>query len=571
MIEGNQSRFSVATATDTNISDTTAPTVTSVTSTKTDGTYGEGEVIPINVVFSEVVNVTGTPTLKLETGDTTGNLDAGVVNYTSGTGSNTLTFNYTVAEADTSTDLDYAATNSLANPVPNPGTPVYMDTNGLSESLTVVGNYAYIADQMSGMAIIDISDLNNLGNPVYKELTGRSYGITVAGNYAYLATDTTGLAIIDITDPTNPGNPVYMDTNGDAIGITVVGNYAYLGVGDSGLAVIDISDPTNPGTPIYRDGNENGNAGNLVVVDNYLYLADGGSGLAVIDISDPTNPGTPIYRNTNGYAYGVTIAGNYAYLGNSQSGLAIIDVSDPTNPGTPIYRDTSGDAWGVDVKGNYAYIADEKSGLAVIPLNTGLIQDAAGNDATLTLPEPGAANSLGANKAIVIGNTNTNNFTSTWLLSNGAFELPLKDYSNITINWGDNSTSTHTDGAFPTHTYSALNDNQTVTIIVTVNDAEKDIGEMYMNDDHPSRTLIRTITNWGEGKWESFNNAFNGATNLTIPATDEPDLSLTTSMELAFRQCTSLVGTNLNDWNVSTINNMRLMFNGASWHLHTFF
>ena len=90
---------------------------------------------------------------------------------------------------------------------------------------------------------------------------------------------------------------------------------------------------------------------------------------------------------------------------------------------------------------------------------------------------------------------------------------------------------------------------------------------MYMNGDHPSRTLIDSITNWGEGKWESFNNAFKGATNLTIPATDEPDLSLTNDMNGAFRECTSLVGTTLNDWDISTINNLnQTLYNATSFN-----
>ena len=42
------------------------PTVTNVTSTTSDGSYGE--TIAITVAFSEVVNVTGTPQLTLETG-----------------------------------------------------------------------------------------------------------------------------------------------------------------------------------------------------------------------------------------------------------------------------------------------------------------------------------------------------------------------------------------------------------------------------------------------------------------------------------------------------------------------
>ena len=51
-------------------------TVTSVSSTKADGTYAQGELIPITVTFNEDVTVTGTPQLTLETGHT----DA-VVNY----------------------------------------------------------------------------------------------------------------------------------------------------------------------------------------------------------------------------------------------------------------------------------------------------------------------------------------------------------------------------------------------------------------------------------------------------------------------------------------------------------
>ena len=73
-----------------------------VTSTTDDGTYGVGRVIDVTVVFSEPVIVTATPQLTLETGTT----DA-VVNYTSGSGTTTLTFVYTVAAGEASADLDY--------------------------------------------------------------------------------------------------------------------------------------------------------------------------------------------------------------------------------------------------------------------------------------------------------------------------------------------------------------------------------------------------------------------------------------------------------------------------------
>jgi len=104
--------------------DTTPSTVSSVSSTKANGSYKSGDQIPITVAFDEAVTVTGTPTLTLETGSS----DA-VVNYSSGSGTNNLTFNYTISDGHTSSDLDYASTSSLVcQPVPNPGTPVYRDT-----------------------------------------------------------------------------------------------------------------------------------------------------------------------------------------------------------------------------------------------------------------------------------------------------------------------------------------------------------------------------------------------------------------------------------------------------------
>ena len=86
------------------------PTITSVSSDVSDGTYRLGQTIPIKITFSEAVVVTGTPQLTLETGTN----DA-VVDYSgSGSGSNALTFNYTVAAGHSVSDLDYVSTSALA-------------------------------------------------------------------------------------------------------------------------------------------------------------------------------------------------------------------------------------------------------------------------------------------------------------------------------------------------------------------------------------------------------------------------------------------------------------------------
>lgn len=68
-----------------------------------------GSVIDIQLEFSNVVTVTGSPTLLMEVGST----DRNAI-YAGGSGTTTLTFNYTIQPGDNTSDLDYAAYNALS-------------------------------------------------------------------------------------------------------------------------------------------------------------------------------------------------------------------------------------------------------------------------------------------------------------------------------------------------------------------------------------------------------------------------------------------------------------------------
>ena len=80
-------------------------TVTNVTSTVANGTYGVGAVIPVTVSFSGPVTVTGTPLLALNSG--------GTASYASGSGTSTLTFTYTVGAGQNTPHLDYTSASAL--------------------------------------------------------------------------------------------------------------------------------------------------------------------------------------------------------------------------------------------------------------------------------------------------------------------------------------------------------------------------------------------------------------------------------------------------------------------------
>jgi hypothetical protein len=169
--------------------DTTAPTVSSVTSSTSNSSYKVGDVISIQVLFSEAVTVSGTPQLNLETGATDR-----AVNFTSGSGTNTLTFNYTVQAGDTSADLTYVDTTSL---VLNGGTirDVALNTATLTlAGATSVGslgaNSAFVVDTSAPTADLTAGSILSSENAaVTSSETGVAYLVSDAINSGVAVTN----------------------------------------------------------------------------------------------------------------------------------------------------------------------------------------------------------------------------------------------------------------------------------------------------------------------------------------------------------------------------------------------
>jgi hypothetical protein len=103
------------------VKDTGAPTITSISSDHSDGSFKVGEVIDIDLTFSENVTSTGDVTVTLETGPHNRSCTFTVTN------SATASCNYIVQTEDTSSDLDVQsvagtikdqALNQMTNMVP---------------------------------------------------------------------------------------------------------------------------------------------------------------------------------------------------------------------------------------------------------------------------------------------------------------------------------------------------------------------------------------------------------------------------------------------------------------------
>ena len=142
----------------------------------------------------------------------------------------------------------------------------------------------------------------------------------------------------------------------------------------------------------------------------------------------------------------------------------------------------------------------------------------------------------------------------------------IDDKYNYDIDWGDgqNDTSVTSDII---HTYDAEG-NYTVSITgdfpaiyfysLNVNLRE----QKYEVGDSDNYKLI-SIEQWGTQEWKSMRSAFVGCENMVGNSLDIPNLSSVNDMSYMF-QGAKIFNQDISNWDVSNINIMAVMFNGAN-------
>lgn len=214
--------------------DGTAPTVTSVSSNTSNGTYKVGSTIDIRITFSEAVTVSGTPQLTLETGSTDQ-----VINYASGSGSTVLIFNYTIQAGDTSADLTYVSTSSLTL---NGGTIRDAASNDATLTLPTVGasgslsaNKALVIDTTA--PTLSSAAINSAGTSLTLTFN-EALSSTTAAITAFSITRTSG-GVISVSAAVATGSTVTLTISTVYVGDTVTVTYTDPTASDDTNAVQD--------------------------------------------------------------------------------------------------------------------------------------------------------------------------------------------------------------------------------------------------------------------------------------------------------------------------------------------
>jgi len=185
----------------------------------------------------------------------------------------------------------------------------------------VSGNYAYVADDDSGLRVVSVADPAHPAEVGHYSGVRGAYDVVVVGDYAYVADNGNGLCIVSVVDPANPIEVGRYVGTGGALGVAVAGNYAYLAAGSSGLRVDSVTDPTHPVEVGYCDAM--GSANDVKVIGDYAHIASwNGAGYSVISVADPAHP-VEVGHYGVGNSSSVALCGGYAYVAGN-SGVSVL-------------------------------------------------------------------------------------------------------------------------------------------------------------------------------------------------------------------------------------------------------
>jgi hypothetical protein len=126
--------------------------------------------------------------------------------------------------------------------------PQPIPVTGRSVDVQVEGNRLYVAAEHGGVTVLDIS------HPSQPVLLGQitttfARKLTVSDDIVYLADDRSGLLVIDASNPAAMRVIARGDPGDRAFGVSVGGGYAYVAAGTAGLRVFDLSPLTPTPTP----------------------------------------------------------------------------------------------------------------------------------------------------------------------------------------------------------------------------------------------------------------------------------------------------------------------------------
>ena len=164
-------------------------------------------------------------------------------------------------------------------------------------------------------------------------------------------------------------------------------------------------------------------------------------------------------------------------------------------------------------------------------------------------------------------------FVTDWDLSlsagSGGTQIVFrKDVTGAAANytWREVPSGTITSGTIPTgsgdFTLSGLPVGATIRLSIEPTNLKR-----FATGSNSDAPRLKDVRAWGTAVWTNMSSAFGGATNMTMSATDIPNLANVTNMSVMFFNTSSFIdNSSIGTWNTANVTNMSHMFSASSFN-----
>jgi surface protein len=162
----------------------------------------------------------------------------------------------------------------------------------------------------------------------------------------------------------------------------------------------------------------------------------------------------------------------------------------------------------------------------------------------------------------------TTNFITEWSYPDGSTSIIFSAQTSGSVNYtwtaapsGNSGSGSFSQASVALVTLSGL--DIAAGDVVTLTMEPTNLRWFNMLSNLSQRANLSKVTQWGSVPWSSLARGFNDCPNLTITATDAPNLSGVTDLGYMFAGCTAM-NQDISHWDVSTVTNFEAMFQGAT-------
>ncbi len=252
-----------------------------------------------------------------------------------------------------------------------------LDTEGITNAVSVNNDTAFIADGYNGHLLADVRLLYQPTIIDSFETAHITYDVVVENNYGYVAAGIAGVKLFNLDFSQSRDDTLHLtvtqgyDTPGEARGITKDVNYLYIADGSKGMSVINLAQQTIYG-PYLSDLDT---CYDVYVSGSFAYLACGRDGLRILNVS--TLPTVSEAWSDTTYlknAKAVKVIGDMIYVADSSGAYVYKATGLPSNITnlTLLYSlSTDKEVLGIDAVGDSVFIANSENGFLIWRVSTG--------------------------------------------------------------------------------------------------------------------------------------------------------------------------------------------------------